>query len=150
MDAVDGRDVDVGHALASREAFDELHYGLIQGVEPGRSDRFDQAVAFAAVTETMRDCRVSLRVEASEKGQFGSSRSRLVPSREVSDSRSEVEREVMGDDQRQRERRFGRVIGKDRLMVMWEKGCTKGKTKPSAEQKRAVTAVLPIAPRRTH
>lgn len=49
MDAIYGRDVDVGHALASREALDELYDRLIQGVEPGWSDRFDQAVALAAV-----------------------------------------------------------------------------------------------------
>lgn len=48
MNAIDGRDVDVGHALASREALDKLADRLIQGVETGWSDRFEQAVALAA------------------------------------------------------------------------------------------------------
>lgn len=48
MDAIDGRDVDVRHAFTRREALDQLRHRLVQAVKPGRTDRFDQAVALAA------------------------------------------------------------------------------------------------------
>lgn len=65
------------------------------------------------------------RVGVSERGRIDNEGSGLLSSRASPDSRGKVECEVMSDDEGQRERRFGRVIGEDRLIVAWRKHGTR-------------------------